>query len=117
MLKVLARKKWVKFILTGIVNTLVGYIIFVIALALSSQNIKISLLVNLLVGIVFNFFSYGFVVFNNLSAKQFLKFIISYLFLYVLNVNSISLLNGYEYNVYVAQLICRSRLIDYCRRI
>jgi putative flippase GtrA len=94
-----------RFLLIGVLNTAVGFLVFSVTAFLTQGNIAVSLASNILVGVFFNFLTYGLGVFNTLGKVQFLKFVIAYLFLYLLNYAALFFLRGYGLNIYLAQLI------------
>lgn len=97
--------KLIKFLLVGCLNTMVGFIVFSVAIYLTDKNIGLSLAANIGTGIIFNFFSYGLAVFKALGINQFAKFALVYVFLYIINYGAIYLMTGYNINIYVAQFI------------
>ena len=97
--------KLIKFVLVGGLNTLVGYIVFSLVIYLTDGNIGLSLAANIGVGILFNFLSYGYIVFKSWGAKQFAKFILVYVFLYVINYAVIYFMTMQGINIYVAQFL------------
>lgn len=97
--------KIVRFLFVGGLNTLVGFLVFSLAIYLSNGNIGLSLAANIGVGVFFNYLSYGLGVFRSFGKKQFAKFVAAYAFLYLLNYAALQLMQGYQMNIYVAQFI------------
>ena len=97
--------KLIKFALVGGLNTMVGFVVFSVAIYLTNKNIGLSLAANIVVGIVFNFLSYGLAVFKTLGKKQFARFVLVYVFLYIFNYSTLYLMTGQGINIYVAQFI------------
>ena len=97
----------IKYIGVGFINTVFGYGIYAALLFIKFPYL-VALFLATIAGIVFNYFSFGRIVFN---AKHgwfvFGKFLISYLVVYVVNSLLLSRLNGlYFFNAYSAQLLC-----------
>jgi putative flippase GtrA len=97
--------KIVRFLLVGGLNTLVGFLVFSLAIYLSGGNVGLSLAANIGVGVFFNYLSYGIAVFKSLGKKQFAKFVLAYAFLYVINYIALKIMLGQQMNIYVAQFI------------
>lgn len=97
--------KIVHFLFIGGLNTLVGFIVFALAIYLSNGNIGLSLAANIGVGVFFNYLSYGLGVFRNFGKRQFAKFVLAYAFLYLLNYVALQFMQGFQMNIYIAQLI------------
>ncbi|SFU91501.1 GtrA-like protein [Polaromonas sp. YR568] len=105
MNRIFAVPQIVRFLLVGVLNTAMGFAVFAVAAFLTQGNIAISLASNIVVGIFFNFLTYGLGVFNSLGKVQFLKFVLAYLSLYFINYTALSFLRGHGLNIYLAQLI------------
>jgi len=97
--------KIVRFLFVGGLNTLVGFLVFSLAIYLSNGNIGLSLAANIGVGVFFNYLSYGLGVFRSFGRKQFAKFVLAYAFLYLLNYAALLFMQGYQMNIYIAQFI------------
>lgn len=97
--------KIVRFLFVGGLNTLVGFLVFSLAIYLSNGNIGLSLAANIGVGVFFNYLSYGLGVFRSFAKRQFAKFVLAYAFLYLLNYAALQLMQGYHMNIYLAQFI------------
>jgi len=97
--------KIVRFLFVGGLNTLVGFLVFSLAIYLSNGNIGLSLAANIGVGVIFNYLSYGLGVFRSFGRKQFAKFVLAYAFLYLLNYAALLFMQGYQMNIYIAQFI------------
>lgn len=97
--------KIVRFLFIGGLNTLVGFIVFALAIYLSNGNIGLSLAANIGVGVFFNYLSYGLAVFRSFGKRQFAKFVLAYAFLYLLNYVALQFILGFQMNIYIAQFI------------
>lgn len=93
-----------KFILVGGMNTAFGYGVFALFIALG-VNATLSLLLATCCGILFNFKSIGSLVFDNGKNTLFLKFIVLYLAMYVVNVISIHIIDYFIHNWYLSGII------------
>jgi putative flippase GtrA len=97
----------VKFLGVGVLNTLVGYSIYAV-LVLIGLPYLLALFVATVAGVVFNYFSFGRIVFK-VDGGWFVfgKFIVAYAVVYVTNAVLLSLLTEGEYlNAYLAQGVC-----------
>lgn len=99
--------KFLKFILVGVLNTIFGYAVYAVLLFIDLRY-SVALLIATVVGVVFNYFSFGRFAFNGYGGRKiFLKFIIAYAIIYSINVSLLKLLIDYlKANNYLAQLIC-----------
>jgi len=97
--------KIVRFLFVGGLNTLVGFLVFSLAIYLSNGNIGLSLAANIGVGVFFNYLSYGLGVFRSFGKRQFAKFVLAYAFLYLLNYAALQLMQDYHMNIYLAKLV------------
>jgi putative flippase GtrA len=98
--------QYIRFFFTGLVNTVFGYIVFSLFL-FGGASYSFSLLIATILGIVFNYFSFGYIVYNKtISWLGFIKIIISYVITYSLNVVGLFILNNYFFvNLYIGQII------------
>lgn len=80
----------IRFILVGILNTLFGYIIY-FSFILLGFNYGFAATASYIVGVLFNFKTYGSLVFKNNSNKLIFKFTLSYLIIYILYVGFIKI--------------------------
>ena len=97
----------VKFLGIGLVNTLFGYSVYAGLLFIKSPYL-IALFMATIAGIIFNYFSFGRVVFRVRGGWQvFAKFVIAYAMVYTINAVLLSLLTHDHYlNAYMAQAAC-----------
>jgi len=102
-LKPLNNNLLARFIIAGIVNTLFGWTIFSILILLDIA-IPISLFFGMSLGILFNYITIGGYAFKKFSKKIFFKFILSNLFIYLLNLLLLSLIDRIIINIIFAQL-------------
>jgi len=92
----LIQKAWkirlLRFLVVGVINTLFSYIIYAI-LILLRVHYSWALLISTVLGIIFNFFTTGRIVFNNKDNKLILRFFVVYGFTYFVNLLG---LRGFE---------------------
>ena len=96
---------FIRFILVGILNTMVGYGLFALFIYLG-LHYSLAVLFSTILGILFNFKSIGKLVFNSNNNERIYHFIGVYVLLYLLNVSGLWGLSsiGME-NMYVAGAI------------
>jgi len=99
--------KVLRFLLAGVVNTVVGYCIFAVLIYLQFGE-YLALLFSTALGVIFNYLNFGKTVFYiNRNWVRFARFISAYIFIYVLNVALLNfLIHGYEFDSYIGQIIC-----------
>ena len=99
--------KVIKFTYIGIINTLFGYSIYAILVFFEIPYLTSLVLANI-IGIIFNYFSTGRLVFKSTgNLFIFLKFFSAYIITYL--INSILLcffINSFNFNLYYGQLLC-----------
>ena len=102
---VLILPQFLRFLLVGGLNTIVGFIIFSFAIYITNSNVSLSLAVNIGVGVFINFLSYGYGVFKNMGGRRFVRFVCAYLIFYALNYFVLTAMMANGLNVYLAQFI------------
>ncbi|RSD29865.1 GtrA family protein [Vibrio pectenicida] len=118
-------KKPVKFLFVGMLNTIFGYLVFIMCIGLGLYN-SLALLFSFIIGASFNFFTTGTLVFGNVSKSKFFPFVFIYLFLYFLNLVLLTILERSIDNPIFSQLIlimpmavisyfCFNKLFKVCR--
>ena len=90
--------------MVGLLNTVVGYAIYVIGLAANAAPAA-ALAIATVVGAAFNYVSTGFVVFNNRSLGRLPHFVAAYAVTYVLNAGALEGLIAIGLGPAVAQLV------------
>jgi len=97
--------KFVKFLLTGGFNTVMGFAIYS-GFYYLTHNEFVSLLLNYIIGIVINYFTYSKVVFDIHNFSFFFKFIGVYVIIYAINLCALKLcINVLAINPYLSQLM------------
>lgn len=94
----------VRFVLVGILNTLVGYGLFAFFIFIH-LHYSVATLLATVVGVAFNFISTSTVVFKKLHQGYLPRFILVYSLLYGLNVVFLKLLLMYGLTAYIAGLV------------
>jgi len=97
--------KFIKFILVGILNTIVGYSLFALFLFLN-VHYSLAVLFSTILGVLFNFKTIGKLVFGSHDNRLIFKFILVYIVIYLLNITGLWLfkINGFE-NMYINGLV------------
>jgi len=90
-----------KYLLVGGVNTVFGYSIFALCLFLGFHY-SLSVLIATVLGVLFNFQTYGRVVFESHSSRLIGRFVSVYILIYFINVLLIALLDFFKIDLYIA---------------
>jgi len=77
--------RFIRFLVVGGINTLFGFGVYSACIFLDSP-VPIALLFSMILGTLFNFFSTGHYVFSQFSLHLLPRFLICYLFIYILNI-------------------------------
>jgi len=93
-----------RYLVVGIGNTVFGYSIFMLFLYIG-LHYSVAVLLSTIIGILFNFYMYGRVVFKSNSWELFRKVCFFYLILYLINITLLAILNTYMVNLYIAGII------------
>jgi putative flippase GtrA len=103
----LLSRKVAKFLAVGMLNTLVGYGIYA-AFLLLGFSYPVALLLATVGGVIFNYFSFGQVVFKAQHGWYvFVKFVLAYAVVYAVNATLLGLLIRVGHlNAYLAQGVC-----------
>lgn len=103
----LLKNKISQFIFAGLINTVFGYVIYAVLVYVRLPYL-IALLISTILGIFFNFFSFGRIVFGCYRHWfVFIKFIISYALIYVMNgVLLIFFTQEFQISPYIGQIAC-----------
>jgi putative flippase GtrA len=96
--------RFIKFILVGLVNTLVGYLIF-FGLISVGLHYAIASLLGTILGVLFNFYSISKVVYNSFNYLYIFRFLLVYIFVYLLNISLIYLLMSKNLDVMISGFI------------
>ena len=101
-LRMLRGNRPLRFLVAGAINTLFGFLVYSGAL-LAGAPVWLALLMGLVSGIIFNFFSTGGYVFRDLRLGRVPRFVICYLAVYAVNLALIASLTSWVGNPIIAQ--------------
>lgn len=83
--------KFIRFIFVGVLNTAFGYFLFLLFIWLG-LHYSLSLLFSQILGVLFNYKTTGYIVFETKTNKLILHFFLVYGFIYLVNVGELFLL-------------------------
>jgi len=98
------KNKIMRFLVAGVSNTIFGLAVYSICISIGIE-VWIALLISMLFGIAFNFFTIAGYTFRELSPANLQRFIMSYLILYGINLILISLISLWVNNKILSQAI------------
>lgn len=96
-------EKFFKFLFVGLLNTAFGYFLYALFLTIGFVA-NMALFFQYILGVLWNFKTTGTIVFQNKNNKLIFKFVLSYLFTFLINSVLLKILTGYI-NGYLAQAI------------
>lgn len=85
LIKQLWSIRLVRFLVIGAVNTSFSYVIYAL-LVLIGLHYSLATLISTILGIIFNFFTTGRIVFRNMDNRRIIRFILVYVLTYLVNV-------------------------------
>jgi putative flippase GtrA len=94
----------IRFLIMGGVNTIFGYSMYSLFMILNFHY-SVSLFIALILGIIFNFFTTGRIVFKNSSNHLIFQFFIVYGITYLINLGALRVFEYFNFNMFWAQLI------------
>jgi putative flippase GtrA len=94
------KKQFVRYLCVGMLNTLFGYFVFASLIYFGMHYVFASLLSTSL-GVVFNFKTFGKIVFKNSKNDLLGRFIFCYVCIYVLGISTIKLGTYFSPNIYL----------------
>ncbi|MEH2568885.1 GtrA family protein [Bradyrhizobium sp. AZCC 2289] len=97
-------RRFVRFLIVGGFNTAFGFAVFAVIYAIANSH-RIAIVIGTVVGIAFNFFTTGSVVFGNWSAGAALPFVLGYGAVLILNLLLADLLIGSGLGALPAQAV------------
>jgi putative flippase GtrA len=97
-------RQFLQYLYVGGLNTGFGYGVFALCIYLDTP-VKIAVAVGHFLGIIFNYFTYGKLVFKKGSGQIFAKFLITYGLLYLENILLIDIFFLFFDNPYVVQFL------------
>jgi len=102
--RTLRGNRFLRFLMAGAINTLFGFLAYSTAI-LFGADVWLALLLGLVCGAIFNFFSTGGYVFRDLRLGRVPRFVSCYLLVYLLNLKLIDWLSLWVGNAILAQAI------------
>ena len=93
------------FVLVGVLNTAVGYGLFALVFVFT-QSHRVALVIATILGVLFNFFTTGRIVFDNRSGRALVPFVFGYVITLGVNFILLELLVMGGVNPLVAQALC-----------
>ena len=98
--------RFIRFLFVGGINTLFGYGVFSLLILLKVYY-PIALFLATVMGVVFNYFTIGRIVFRRKGREYILRFVSVYAVVYFFNLGLLKLLNQVFYlNILISQIIC-----------
>ena len=106
--------KVLRFVIVGVMNTVFGYFVFACLTTLGCPDL-LSVPAAMAVGVIFNFLSYGRLVFSSLDTRRLPRFVTAYLCIYACNLVGLRALARFGLNAYGAQafLVCPLAVLAY----
>ncbi|MBT5399275.1 GtrA family protein [bacterium] len=98
------KREFIKFIFIGILNTIVGYSLYVLFIYLGFDY-KIAAFLAMVLGVLFNFQTIGRLVFDKYNNRLLFKFISVYVVIYFVGVVIIKIGKSYGLDDYLAGFI------------
>jgi putative flippase GtrA len=98
--------RFVRFLAVGVLNTAFGYSVFAAFYLLSGGMHRTAITVATMIGVAFNYFTTGRLVFANRGLSALIPFVAGYAVVLVLNILAVDLLMGAGLNALTAQLVC-----------
>lgn len=99
-----SKEELVRYILVGILNTFFSYLWYAIFITLGLRY-PLALLFSTVLGVLFNFKTFGKLVFKNSNNQLIFKFIGVYTFLYFFNITLIGFLKQISTDLYITGFI------------
>lgn len=99
-----ANRKFILFIFVGGINTLFGYSIFALFLWFG-VHYSIAALLSTIGGVLFNFTTFGRLVFDSKSLSNLPRFTLVYALNYFFGVGVLYICNQFAYNLYLVQAL------------
>jgi len=100
----LERNRYVRFLLIGMLNTVFGYAVFALAFYVGASP-ALALLIATAIGILFNFFTTGQIVFNDRGTSRLPHFVFAYCATYLINLALLKIIMLAGVNGLIAQAI------------
>jgi putative flippase GtrA len=101
MLGSLTKNQYIRFIITGIINTIFGYSIFSLFIFMAFEY-KMAIAISTIAGILFNYNSFKRIVFNNSDSGGLIRFTLIALCIYFLNIQGVAIFLSYGFNIHTS---------------
>ncbi len=95
---------FILYLFIGAINTTFGYLIFLL-LTFVGLHYTITLFISTLIGIVFNFFTTGRIVFKNSDNRLIFQFFLIYSIIYLINITLVKYFLIFGISIYFSGLI------------
>lgn len=110
LIKKILTPQFIRFVFVAILNTAFGWCVYAALLLLFNhlhvnKPYVLASLIGTIISIMFNFKTYGHIVFKNKSNRLIFKFVMVYTVTYFCNIGGIALLERWEINNYLAGAI------------
>ena len=92
------------YLLVGVLNTVVGYLLFAFFIFIGAHY-TIAVLLATVLGVLFNFKTIGALVFKNHDNALIFRFIAVYVVVYFLNILGLRIFKGYGVDMYLAGFV------------
>ena len=99
----LIKNEIILFLIVAGINTIFGFIIYGV-LVYSGLSVMLAVLLSTIIGVLFNFKTYGSIVFKSKNNRLLFKFVGIYALCYIINVSGIYLLEKMQIDKYIAWL-------------
>ncbi|HEX2581432.1 MAG TPA: GtrA family protein [Dongiaceae bacterium] len=96
------RAQFMRFLFTGVINTLFSYLVFSALIWVGLQDIS-ALAIATIAGILFNFQTIGRVVFREMQARLFFRFLLVYALVFVVNACALRYLHTHGFGSRASQ--------------
>ncbi len=104
LIKTIWSIRFVRFLFVGGLNTLFSYVIYAI-LILLNVHYTLATLISTILGIIFNFFTTGSIVFRNRKLSLMIRFFLVYGFTYLVNILLLSFFETKQVDMLIAGAI------------
>ena len=95
-------RKFMKFLFVGALNTAFGYSVYAIFVTLHASH-NVALTIQYILGVLWNFKTTGVIVFKNHDNSRIVRFFLSYVVTYSINLICLNLLVDFGFGKYLSQ--------------
>lgn len=104
MFNMSVNRQFIRFLLVGLLNTLVGFSLYALFLSVG-MHYSIAVCFSTVLGVIFNFFTTGRLVFQNTDKFLIIRFILIYCFVCVINIGLVKFCLILGLNKYAAYFL------------